>query len=49
MRKKLLLEEHPTRAKRREIKKRPRMHLHGAALRRSSHSAGLIIKSTKPA
>ncbi|MBI4054462.1 MAG: hypothetical protein HY397_03990 [Candidatus Doudnabacteria bacterium] len=49
MRKKLPTEEFPTRAKRREIKKRPRMQMHAAGLKNSAHSAGsiLAIKSIK--
>ncbi|MDP2933977.1 MAG: hypothetical protein Q8N81_07690 [bacterium] len=45
MRKKLPSDEHPTRAKKREIKKRPRMKMHGAALRKpTKRGAGTILK-----
>jgi hypothetical protein len=44
MRKKLPSDEYVTRAKRREIKKRPRMKMHGAALRKpGKHAAGAIL------
>ena len=46
MLKKIATDEYITRAKRREIKKRPRMKMHGAALRKPPrHAAGLILKT----
>ncbi len=35
---KRLKDEYPTKAKKREIKKRPRMPLHGAALKKMLHA-----------
>ena len=43
MRKKSPIDEPETRAKKREIKKRPRMKLHGAGLKKSHHEAGSIL------
>lgn len=40
-----LHDEPPTKAKKREIKKRPRMKLHGASLRKSQAHAGKKLVS----
>jgi len=44
--KKKILDDHRTKAKKREIKKRPRIKMHGAHLKRSGPHAGkkLIAK-----
>ena len=48
MRKKLPKDEIETRAQKREKKKRPRMRIHGAGLKRhSGREAGSIIKHRK--
>jgi len=39
--------DHNLKAERRDIKKRPRMRVHGAALKRPSKHAGLAIVSKK--
>jgi len=39
--------EHNLKAEKREIKKRPRMRVHGAALKRPSKFAGLKIAKKK--
>jgi len=48
MRKKLPQDEPVTKARKREQKKRPRMRISGAGLkRRGGHEAGQIVKHTK--
>jgi hypothetical protein len=41
--KKKILDEYPTKSKKREIKKRPRMKIHGAALKLPGIHAGKKI------
>ena len=45
--KKPILDEYPTKAKKREIKKRPRMKIHGAALRLKNPHAGKKLAAKK--
>jgi len=41
------LTEHNLKAERREVKKRPRMKVHGASLKRTSKYAGLKLAKRK--
>jgi len=48
MKKKIKSDEYPTKSLKREIKKRPRMKLHGAGLRKSQrHGGEKIVNASK--